>query len=416
MAEFTFGPFVLDTAASRLTRDGTEVRLRPLAFRALRVLAEHRGEYVGYDTMVEQAWTGTHVARHTIDVTIAEVRKQLAEYSRWIVHRPKVGYALEVPRSDELVRQGWHFWNQRTRSGSAHAIECFKRAIGECPSDFRAFEGLSASYLAMAIFGTQPPLDAYPRFLEAHEQAALLGGLRAELRCNRGFALGIFERRFGEGECELLQALEEKPALAACHVRLGILYAARRRFEEAIDILTRGRAVDPLLPTLAAADVLVRCWQRDFDSAIALGRKAVELHPYLHVVRVNYGEALEFAGRFEEALAQYQVASVIAPDVPWLRALEGACQARLGRKGDAGAILEGLQVLRRSEYVDAYHMAILCAAMGKAAQAAAELERAVADNSAWLYMWAVDPKLDALRQEPCVQEFTGVEGVAADPI
>jgi DNA-binding winged helix-turn-helix (wHTH) protein/Flp pilus assembly protein TadD len=412
MTQFTFGPFVLDTAASRLTRDGTEIRLRPLAFRALRVLAEHPGEYVGYDTMVEEAWTGTHVARHTIDVTVAEVRKQLAEYGRWIVHRPKVGYALEVPRSDELVRQGWHFWNQRTRSGSAHAIECFKRALGECPSDFRAFEGLSASYLAMAIFGTQPPLEAYPRFIEAHEQAALLGGLRAELRCNRGFALGVFERRFAEGEGELLQALDEKPALAACHVRLGILYAARRRFDEAIDILTRGRAVDPLLPTLAAAEVLVRCWQRDFDAAIELGRKGVELHPYLHVVRVNYGEALECAGRFEEALAQYQVASVIAPDVPWLRALEGACQARLGRKGDAGAILEGLQVLRRSEYVDAYYMAILCAAMGHAGQAAAELERAVAENSAWLYMWAVDPKLDALRHEPSVQEFVAAGGDA----
>jgi hypothetical protein len=43
---------------------------------------------------------------------------------------------------------------------------------------------------------------------------------------------------------------------------------------------------------------------------------------------------------------KYQVASVIAPDLPWLRALEGACEAKLRRRRDANAILEGVQVLR----------------------------------------------------------------------
>jgi hypothetical protein len=72
----------------------------------------------------------------------------------------------------------------------------------------------------------------------------------------------------------------------------------------------------------------------------------------------------------------------------------------LGRSGDARAILEGLQVLRRSEYVDAYYMAVLRAAMGDTEQAVTELERAVTENSAWLYPSGVDPKLDVPRHEP----------------
>ena len=108
----------------------------------------------------------------------------------------------------------------------------FKRAIGESPSDFRAFEGLSASYLALAIFGIRPPLEVHPRFLEAHEQAAILSGLRPELRCNRAFGLCVFERRHAESEAEFLRALEEKPALGSTYVRLGILYGARGRFDE----------------------------------------------------------------------------------------------------------------------------------------------------------------------------------------
>jgi DNA-binding winged helix-turn-helix (wHTH) protein/tetratricopeptide (TPR) repeat protein len=400
MTEFIFGPFCLNTAASRLTRDGVDVRLRPLAFRTLRVLLQHRGAFVDYDAMIAEAWEGTHVSPHTVDVTISEVRRHLGEYGRWIVHRPKFGHALEVPQSDELVQQGWHFWSQRTRTGCERAIDSFKRAIAESPSDFRAFEGLSASYLTLAIFGMRCPLEMYSRFLEAHEQAATSSGLRPELRCNRAFGLYVFEQRYVESEAEFLHTLTEKPSLGSTYVRLGMLYGALGRFDEALDILRRGKDADPLLPTLAAAEVLVLCWRRDFDAAAALGRQSVELHPYLQVVRVNYAQALQLSGRLDDALAQYQVASIISPDVPWLRALEGACQALLGRRGDAHAILEGLEVLRRTEYVDAYHMAVFRGALAQTREALAELERADAENSASLYMLDVDPKLDALRTQP----------------
>jgi DNA-binding winged helix-turn-helix (wHTH) protein/tetratricopeptide (TPR) repeat protein len=400
MAEFTFGPFSLSTGARRLTRDGADVRLRPQAFQALRVLAQHLGAFVDYDTMIAEAWEGTHVSRHTVDVTIADVRRQLSEYGRWIVHRQKTGYALEVPSSDSLVRQGWHFWSQRTRTGCERAIECFKRAISESPSDFRAFEGLSASYLALAIFGIQCPLDAYPRFIEAHDQAVALSGPRPELRCNRAFGLCVFEHRPEEAEAEFLRSLEEKPSLASAYVRLGMLYGSLGRFDEALDVIGRGKKLDPLLPTMAASEVLVRCWLRDFDGAVTLGQQAIELHPYLQVIRANYGQALLFAGRPDEALAQYQIASIISPDLPWLRALEGACHAMLGRRRDARAMLEGLEALRRSQYIDAYYMAVFHSALGQVREAMAELERAAAENSTWMYTLDVDPKVDALRREP----------------
>jgi tetratricopeptide (TPR) repeat protein len=399
MPEFVFGPFTLNTDAARLTRDGAEIRLRPRAFHALRVLLEHPGVFVDYDTMIAEAWEGTHVSQHTVDVTMADVRQHLGEYRRWLAHRSRFGWALNVPRSDDLVRQGWHFWSQRTRAGCDRAIDCFKQAIAESPSDFRAFEGLSASYLALAVFGMMPPLEMYPRFLEAHEQAVALSGVQPELRCNLGFGLCVFEHRPAEAETELLRALETKPTLGAAYVRLGLLYGSLGRFEEALQILGRGRQMDPLLPMLAASEVLVRCWQRDYDGAVALGRQAIEMHPYLQVIRVNYAQALQFAGHPEEALAQYQIASILTPDVPWLRALEGACQAVLGRERDARAMLEGLEALRRSHYIDAYYMAVFRRALGQVPEARAELERARVENSTWLYTADVDPQLDSLRDE-----------------
>ena len=60
-------------------------------------------------------------------------------------------------------------------------------------------------------------------------------------------------------------------------------------------------------------------------------------------------------------------------------------------------ILEGLEQLRQTEYVDAYYMAVFRCALGQREQAFAELERACAENAAPLFAMMVDPKLDGLR-------------------
>ena len=153
MAEFTFGPFTFDATGARLLRDKAEVRLRPQALQALRVLLQHGGRPIGYDQMIAEAWHGTFVSRHTVDVTVGEVKKALGEYGRWITHRPKVGYSLQVPTSEELIRKGWHFASRRTKEGAERAIDCFQQAAVQCPGDFRAYEGLSTCYLLQATFG-----------------------------------------------------------------------------------------------------------------------------------------------------------------------------------------------------------------------------------------------------------------------
>ena len=139
VADIRFGPFTLDASATRFERDGREIRLRPQGLLALRVLLRHSGKTVGYQQMIEEAWDGTIVSRHTVDVTIGEVRKSLGEFGGWIVNRPKLGHRIDVPKSDELVRRGWHFFHRRTREGFDRAIECFEQAATETPSDRRSF-------------------------------------------------------------------------------------------------------------------------------------------------------------------------------------------------------------------------------------------------------------------------------------
>jgi len=398
MNQIEFGPFCLQIASSRLLRDGTDLELRPLAFLSLKALLQKRGEFVGHEELIREAWGGNIVTRHTVATTVAEVRRALAEYGSWLSYRPNVGYRLNVPRTDDLIRTAWHLWNRRTREGFEKALDCFQRAALADDSDARAFEGISRSWLMLGFFGMRPPREAYEGFIGAHSDAVAFCGLTTELRQDRGGALHIFERKLAEAEAELLQAHQEKGSATVC-VHLALFYTARKNFARAAPFLEQARAADKLFPTLPATETFFWLCQGKFDAAVACGKQGVELHPYQPLGRSYYAQALEFSGEIEEALRQYRRASVMSSDILWLRALEARCLAHNGRLQEAQRILHDLKLIRATEYVDAYYMALLHEALGNRDAAFVELAKAEEENSATLYMVEVDPKLDSLRAD-----------------
>jgi DNA-binding winged helix-turn-helix (wHTH) protein/tetratricopeptide (TPR) repeat protein len=395
----SFGPFEVDGASSRLLRDGTEVKMRPQAFAALRTLIAHSGRFLNYDQFIEEAWGGTAVSRHTVNVTLGEVRKCLGDCGSWIVWRPKLGYALRVPQSETLVRMGWHFANLRSGEGFERALECFNGAAIEAPQDHRAFEGQAACYLMMASFGTRPGREMFQAFLQAHERAVSLVDPTPELCCNYAHAIHMYQRRLDESLAEFDRVIALSPQLALAHVRRTLVLVTMGDLDAALDSAAHGLAAAPLQPLTATAEVNVRIWRREYEKALTLGARSVQLHPYFMLTRVYYGMALECAGRLDAAVEQYSIGGVITQGLAWTRGLEGACLAKLGRTADARAILDELLDRGRREYVDAYALARLRLALGDSDGAFADLERAVDDSVSGLYALRFDPTADGFRSD-----------------
>jgi len=400
MQPVAFGPFSVDMEERRLRRGTLELELRPQAFRVLNVLIQNSGRYVLHEQMIREAWDGISVSPNTVAVTMVEIKKVLQEYGAWIRCRPKLGYALEIPRAEDLIRKGWHLWERRTREGLEKALACFERAASEDPSDFRAFEGMSLCHLVLCTYGMLPPIETYPKFLKAHNRAVALGGLTATLRSNRGHALHICERKLEDAERDLLHALRQEPKLGTIYVRLAILYATMGRLDAALEMLAQGRAADPLCPVLLSTETFIRLCRHEFEEAVECGKNSIDLHPYQQVGRVHYANALERMGRVDQALAELRMASMMSPDLPWLRAMEAICLAKHGWRTEALAVLDELQNLREREYVDAYFMALMLDALGRRDEAFAELERARRENSATLFLMNVDVRGEELRKDP----------------
>ena len=387
MTDLTFGPFTLESATSRLVRDGVEVRLRPQAFQALKVLLDHRGRSVSYEQMIAEAWKGTFVSRHTVDVTVGEVRKTpRASTATWITHRPKVGYCLEVPTSDALVRKGWHFWDRRTRQG-------FERAPRLLPAGGRGMS-VRLPRVRRAV-GLLPDAGHLRRPRAARDvqgiprRARTGGGAR---RTDAATALQPCARP-AHVRAAISRGRGRVPADAARTSRrsrpptyaLAMLYATLGRFDEAFEVIARGLEADPLFPLLPSC-------RPSCSSGVAITRRRSSserrwsscIHTCRSVVR-SMRRRWNSPGGSSEALEQYKLASLMSPDLTWLRGLEGTCLASMGRTTEAWAILEELEHIRRTEYVDAYYMAILRAALGQRDQAFAELERAYEESSARLW-------------------------------
>jgi tetratricopeptide (TPR) repeat protein len=400
MPDVFFGPFVLNTAVNRLVRDGVEVKMRPQAFAVLRTLVERPGQFITHDQFMQQAWEGTIVSRHTVNVTIGEVRRLLDDYGSWIVWRPKLGYALRIPQSDTLVRLGWHFLSLRSGEGFDRALECFRGAAAEAPRDHRAFEGMSSCHLMMASFGTRSGRDMFDAFLVAHERAVALVGMTPTLRVNYAHAIHMYQRRLDEALVEFDRAIAEQPQLAVAHARRMLLLVTMGDLDGALESAERAHNADPLQPLTATAELNVRLWRREFDQAMAIGARAVQLHPYFMLARVYYGMALESAGRVDAALEQYHIGGVLTQGLAWMRGLEGVCLARLGRTDAARQVLAELRERRQREYIDAYSVAKLQLALGETDAAFDELARAINDSVGRLYALRFDPTADGFRGDP----------------
>ena len=179
MSEVSFGPFLLDPSSTRLLRDGVEVKLRPQAFQALRTLLRHSGQSIGYEQMMAEAWDGTFVSRHTVDVTIGEVQQEPRRI-RTLDH-PSSRRSATASRSPRprnwFARAGTTGTAARARAPIAPSTASSARRANAARTSAHG-KALSTCYLMLATFGMRAPRDVYPEFLEAHERAVDAGGLR----------------------------------------------------------------------------------------------------------------------------------------------------------------------------------------------------------------------------------------------
>lgn len=91
------GDWCVNPASGQISRAGENAQLDVRALRLLRCLAEHAGEVVSIDDLLQQVWSGVVVSPDSVYQAVASLRRQLGDDPKkpaYIATVPRLGYRM----------------------------------------------------------------------------------------------------------------------------------------------------------------------------------------------------------------------------------------------------------------------------------------------------------------------------------
>src|SRR5260370_13401845 len=105
------GDWCVNPASGQISRDGETARVEVRTMRLLLCLAEHVGEVVSIEDLLNQAWSDVTVAPDSVYQAVASLRRLLGDDPKqptYIDTVPRLGYRLSarlIPWADQSVAQ-----------------------------------------------------------------------------------------------------------------------------------------------------------------------------------------------------------------------------------------------------------------------------------------------------------------------
>jgi serine/threonine-protein kinase len=398
------------------------------AFKGKTVAIREVGEKLGVSTVVEgsvrkignririsaelvNVENGYHLWSETYDRQLEDVFAIQDEIARAIVEALRVRLSAD---SEQLVvpAKNLEAYNldlkarYLNRRGSAvslkKSLELSQQVLLLDPGYARAYATMADCWCRLAD-DFMTPDDAYPRAKAAATRALQLEPDLPEALTALGKVLGWYEWDFAGAERTLRRAVALSPNDAGAHFALGSVLPTVGHLVDAIHLMRRAEALDPLDPTHGRWIARLLLYAGDYSGAIAQGEKIVELGAEYFLDFLAYldmGSAYLAQGNPELALEWYRKGQTMPSSVRSYDAYLVLALAALGSRDEGEEILARLERDSKDHYVRPEFMAMGHAALGNLDRAFEFLERAFQTRSAGLVFLNVDPGYKPLRGDP----------------
>lgn len=242
--------------------------------------------------------------------------------------------------------RGRYFWNQRTASSYARAIEHFERALEHDSLFAPAYAGLASVYLQLGVSGRVPVAQAGAQARAAALRAVALADNSAEAHAVLALYLHGYAWDSEGAEREFKRALALEPGHPLTHQYYSTFLRSMRRLDEAIMHGTRAMQLDPLVPGFSEtlAFTLLRAGRT--DAALAQIRGALELDSTYWRAHAVLGSIYESTNRPDDAIRSYERANQLAGSAAHRTTADLArVFARTGKQAKARELLDTLRVV-----------------------------------------------------------------------
>jgi DNA-binding winged helix-turn-helix (wHTH) protein len=252
LGRWAFGPFVLDAAAYRLTRDGVDVAVSPRHIELLAVLATRPAALVTKEELIATGWPDVAVSDNSLTQVISDLRQALADsasqpaYIQTVARR---GYRFIAPvepvAPDGTPTRGAERPRRARETSSLEAARAFNEGrwrlealdaelVPEAIQQFEHAIALDATYaaahlgLANALFWAfeasrdlmPPATAALTRAVDAARRAVALEPDLGEAHATLSYVL-VGAGLADEARAAALRAVTLEPGYWGHHFRLG---------------------------------------------------------------------------------------------------------------------------------------------------------------------------------------------------
>jgi tetratricopeptide (TPR) repeat protein len=304
------------------------------------------------------------------------------------------------PAAHDAYLKGRYFFNRPNDENLAKAISQFEEAVTLDPNFAPAYSGLSDAYLwAGWNEGFLTATEARPKAKDAAEKAVQLDADSAEGHTSLAVFKCWYEYDWEGAEAEFRRAFALNPNYAFAHDQFALGLALHLRSAESIAEGRRAEQLDPLSPQIWLDAVFAPTWERRFQDAKDLAKRAGELDPSFFVPAWTNGWIDIEAGNVRDAIPELLKAkSMDSPAfvVAWLGYAYGAT----GDRVRAEAELAELKSKALRGYVSPFNLALIYLGLGDRDRALSYLEQAYAADSQWLGWLKADHIFDPLRSDP----------------
>jgi tetratricopeptide (TPR) repeat protein len=309
----------------------------------------------------------------------------------------RAGHLID-PRARTLYIKARYWWGRRGRANLLKAVATFQEALDIEPTYAVAYSGMGDAYAQLGYGGYLRPDDAFPKAKAAAARALELDSTIAEPHATLGYVAMYYTWDWTVADSEYRRALAINPSYPTAHEWYGLFLAAMGRYAEAQAHERRAVELDPLSLGIASTAGWVLHYSGKQADAERQLRIAVRTDSTFPVAHLYLGRVLQFNGQLDSALAHFAAMGPLRAWVPTI-AGEGYVYAQQGRRDQAQAVLDRLDSLSRSQYVTAYAVALVHAALGQRDSAFVWLDKAVGERTHWLLWLNRDRRWDPIRSD-----------------
>ncbi len=301
----------------------------------------------------------------------------------------------------KLYLEGRHDLYTWSPDSAAKARQYLEQAIGRDPEFALAYDSLGELYWSLGFYGFMPPKEACSMGLCYALRAVEIDNDLAETHALLGRYRKQVDFNWPEAQREMSLALQLNPASPVVIYRYATSYLMPQgRLAEATAELEKVLEYDPL-------DLNVRAWLGalhwiggHYEWAVEQLRLVFEIDPNYPLGHLVLGQTRLMEHKFEEAIAVLRKALELHGGSPTVQSWLGLALAQSGNTSEARSLLSRLHAIAAQAYVPPTCFAWIHYGLGEIEEAFVWMDRAIEARDHMMTPIKSYPFLDPIRSDP----------------